>query len=112
MAARHVTPRLTWPLIFRRLRNGVSKDPPQATDVPSPPPPIAPDESVGTPIKLSHDQEEELSDSLRAKVSRVLKDLSLDAPGTNIAAVVGGGKNRPKKPSPPSSHDTPPKSSA
>jgi hypothetical protein len=30
--------------------------------------------------------------SIRAKVSRVLKDLSVDTPAVNIAAVVGGKK--------------------
>ncbi len=44
------------------------------------------------PIKLSHLQEADLAKSLRAKVTRVLKDLSLDGPAANMPAIVGGKK--------------------
>jgi len=59
-----------------------------------------------TPNAAAHNPEEEHSSatvaqpkpedperSIRAKVSRVLKDLSLDTSAVNIAAVVGGKKN-------------------
>jgi hypothetical protein len=93
---------LTWPLKFRRLRDGASKDSPPTAN-PTPPPPSsseAPEEPTSKSIKLSPSQATDLTRSLRAKVSRVLKDLSLDAPGANTPAIVGG-KNRPKKSSPP-----------
>jgi hypothetical protein len=90
-------PRLTWPLTFRRLRDSGSKDPRPPADTAPAPLPSAPEKTTpGGPIKLSQAQEVALTGSLRSRVTRILKDLSLDRAGANMPAVVGG-KNQPKR---------------
>jgi ABC-type uncharacterized transport system involved in gliding motility auxiliary subunit len=88
---------MTWPFKLLRARKEKAPEtaplPPPVSPAPGPPPAKTPE--TAAPIKLSHLQEADLTDSLRAKATRVLKDLSLDSPAANTAAVVGGRKRTP-----------------
>ena len=84
-------PPLTWPLIFRRLRQDGSRgDPP--TEPAAASPPATQREEKRSSSKLPERQQKSPGQSIRAKVNLILKDLSLDTPAVNIVAVVGGKK--------------------
>jgi hypothetical protein len=47
------------------------------------------------PIQVNDSQFVQLTRALRPKVARVLKDLQIDVPGSNVPAVVGGAAKPP-----------------
>ena len=80
---------MTWPLIFRRLRKPGSRA--------DPPVPSAAASFSAEPEQERSVRKAPAEETIRAKVNRILKDLPLDAPTVNIAAVVGGKKESEKQ---------------